>query len=71
MSDLNNLSQPDYLWGAKSIAAYLGLSERQVRYAEERRKLPIGRLGGKLYASRATLDKFLAAQLPMMEAAHG
>ncbi|HCR65612.1 MAG TPA: hypothetical protein DIW38_03745 [Oceanicaulis sp.] len=49
----------DYLWGAKAIAEYLGLSERQVRYAEERGELPIGRSCGKLFASKRLLDGHL------------
>lgn len=52
-------SDSDYLWGAKAIAEHLGLSERQVRYAEERGELPIGRSCGKLFASKRLLDGHL------------
>lgn len=52
-------SDSDYLWGAKAIAEYLGLTERQVRYAEERGELPIGRSCGRLFASRRILDGYL------------
>lgn len=52
-------SDSDYLWGAKAIAEYLGLTERQVRYAEERGELPIGRSGGKLFTKKQILDDHL------------
>lgn len=69
MSEINTLSQTDYLWGADAIANYLGLTERQVRYREEQNLMPIGRLGnGSLYASKTALDAFLKSGLPAMEA---
>ena len=52
-------SDSDHMWGAKNIAQHLGLTERQVRYAEQRRQLPIGRVGGRLYASRRKIDEYL------------
>lgn len=63
MGDGQSLSDPDYLWGAEAIARCLGLTERQVFHHAERRTLPIGKVGNRLFARRSKLDAFLDAQI--------
>jgi len=47
----------DLLIGAPAIAAELGCSQRQVYYFVETKRLPIGKFGKKLIASRAKLRR--------------
>jgi hypothetical protein len=47
----------DLLIGASAIAAELGCSTRQIYYFAETQKLPIGRFGKNLIASRAKLRR--------------
>jgi hypothetical protein len=47
----------DLLIGAPAIAAELGCSKRQVYYFVEMKKLPIGKFGKNLIASRAKLRR--------------
>ena len=63
MSELEQAKQQadrladDLLIGAPAIAAELGCSERQVYYFVETKKLPIGKFGKNLIASRAKLRR--------------
>ncbi len=63
MGDGQSLPDPDYLWGAEAIARCLGLTERQVFHHAERRTLPIGKVGNRLFARRSKLDAFLDSQI--------
>ena len=47
----------DLIFGARAIAAELGLKPHRVYYLASRKKLPIGRLGKNLIASRAKLQR--------------
>lgn len=47
------------IWGAENIARELGLSPRQVRYMAERGRLPIGKVGTRLFAQRERLLEHL------------
>jgi hypothetical protein len=47
----------DLLIGWRQIAAELGCSRRQVYYLVETQKLPIGKFGKSLIASRAKLRR--------------
>ena len=47
------------IWGAKDIARALGLEPRQVRYMAERGRLPIGKVGNRLFARRERLLEHL------------
>jgi hypothetical protein len=56
----------DLLWGAKAIASYLGLEERQAFYIAESGCLPIMRVGRKLVASKSALARhFGVSNLPL------
>jgi hypothetical protein len=48
----------DLLLGARAIADELGLDEHAVYYLAKMKRLPIGKLGKNLIASRATLRRF-------------
>ena len=50
--------QGDLLYGAKAIAAYLGVRERQARHLIEH-GLPHFKLGAIVVARRGTLDAWL------------
>ena len=43
------------IWGADAIARALGLTPRQVRYMADRGRLPIGKVGNRLFAQRERL----------------
>jgi hypothetical protein len=47
----------DLLNGATEIAEFLGTNAREVYFLAKTRRLPIGRLGRKLIASRAQLRR--------------
>jgi hypothetical protein len=47
----------DLLNGAREIAEFLGTNEREVYHLAKTKRLPIGRLGKKLIASRAQLRR--------------
>ena len=51
----------DVLIGAAAIAAFLGVEPKTVYYLRRSKKLPIGKLGGELIASRRKLERALAA----------
>jgi hypothetical protein len=51
----------DLLVGAAAIAAFLGVKEKHVYYAARTKRLPIGKLGKNLVASRRKLTRALAA----------
>jgi hypothetical protein len=51
----------DLLIGAEAIAAELGVDAHTVYYFHRKRKLPIGKLGKNLIASRRKLQRALAA----------
>lgn len=63
LGDGQTLPDPDYLWGAEAIARCLGLTERQVFHHAERRTLPIGKVGNRLFARRSKLSAFLDEQI--------
>ena len=47
----------DLLSGAREIAEFLGVNEREVYHLAKTKRLPIGRLGKKLIASRSQLRR--------------
>jgi hypothetical protein len=51
----------DLLIGASAIAEYLGMSEEAVYHLRRTKRLPIGKLGGNLIASRRKLTRAIAA----------
>lgn len=54
----------DLLWGAKSIAAFLGVSIDRVYYEIRMKRLPIKKLGAKtVVASRRQLQRAITATL--------
>lgn len=55
----NDRSEADVVWGAEQIARLLGLSKRQIYHLVDTGRLPIGKLGGRLFAKRSTLSAFL------------
>jgi hypothetical protein len=53
----------DLLWGADSIARFIGRPLRQVYYLVESKQLPVRRLGAKtLVASKSELKAFLTGE---------
>jgi len=51
----------DMLKGARQIGAYIGESESAVYYIFKKQKLPIGKYGKELIASKSKLDRALRA----------
>lgn len=59
MTTHTETQQADLLWGAQTIARFLGLTKRQVYYALESGSLPIRKIGGRLCARRSSLLAFI------------
>ncbi len=53
----------DLLQGAKSAARYSGLTERTIYHLVEKERLPVVRLGSRLYFRKSELEKALTAQV--------
>ena len=51
----------DLINGVAAIAEYLGMRPRRVHYLKDHGHLPLFRLGGRICATRASLDAHLAA----------
>ena len=51
----------DLVWGASGIAADLGLPIRKVIHLIDREILPVGKIGGRVVASRKKLRAFIEA----------
>lgn len=51
----------DMLHGADEIAAFLGISKAQVYHAARLKRLPIGKYGWNLIASKRKLQRAFAA----------
>lgn len=49
----------DLLSGAREIAAYMRMSERRVRYLDERKLLPVFWIGKRMMARKSTLKAYL------------
>lgn len=47
----------DLLWGAEAIGHYIGQSKRRIYHDAELKRLPIGRSGATLVASRKALKE--------------
>jgi hypothetical protein len=45
----------DLIWGVKDVAAFIGQTERQAFYLVATGQIPIGKVGGRIVASRAAL----------------
>jgi excisionase family DNA binding protein len=54
-------NNPDFFRSAKSVAQFLGLSERSVRRMLKNHSLPYTKLGGALLVRRADLEETIAA----------
>lgn len=52
----------DILKGSKSIAAFLGFSERTVRAQAEYGRLPVFKIGAAICARKSTLLSWIAEQ---------
>lgn len=50
----------DALYGAEQIAEFLGVTEQAVYYLAHKKRIPVGKLGRTLIASRRTLKQALA-----------
>ena len=48
----------DLIWGAKSIARALGVTERAAYHMLERREIPARQVGQRWVASRKALEQF-------------
>jgi hypothetical protein len=49
----------DLMIGAEPIAAWLGVSARQLFYMHETKKLPLFKIGGRLAGRKSTLMQFI------------
>ena len=63
MTDPPRLDRPadDLLIGAPAIAAFVGVSAKAVYHLARTKKLPIGKLGKNLIASKRKLERALAS----------
>ena len=52
----------DLLYGAEAIGREIGLSEREIFYAAEKKNLPIRKMGSRLVASRRQLRAHLLGE---------
>jgi hypothetical protein len=59
-SDISDSLGADLLVGAKAIAAFTGLPARKVYWFAETQKIPTGRLGSVLIASKKALREHFA-----------
>jgi hypothetical protein len=59
MMSLNTGESLDTLWGARAIASYVGLSDRQAYYLLETGQLPGRKIGDRWVASREGLRRHL------------
>jgi hypothetical protein len=50
----------DLLIGATALSAWLGVSERQVFYMNEKKQLPLFKIAGKLAGRKSTLTEHVA-----------
>jgi hypothetical protein len=55
--DTDDKLADDLLIGAPAIANYLGVKETAVYHLHKKKRLPIGKLGKNLIASRRKLDR--------------
>lgn len=60
--DNDNFPTADLLFGAKAIADFLGINQRQTYRLVYDGVLPSFKLGGTVAARRSTLTKWLVAQ---------
>jgi excisionase family DNA binding protein len=51
---------PDLLYGAKAIAQYLGVTDRQAEHMIETKRIPYGKIGRRVVSSRSRLDAYQA-----------
>ena len=51
----------DLINGARGAAAYTGLSERTIYHLVESKRLPVTRLGTRLYFRKSELDRVFQA----------
>lgn len=52
----------DLLYGVPAMAAYLGLSEKQLRHRIEAGSIPSFKIGGTVCARRSSINEWLAEQ---------
>jgi len=45
----------DLIWGVSALARELGKTERQAFHLVETKQIPVGKIGGRIVASRAKL----------------
>jgi hypothetical protein len=53
----------DILWGLANIAVFLNLTLRQVEHRIKRGHLPVAKNGGKTFAFKSALRKYLSELL--------
>jgi hypothetical protein len=61
---------PDLLYGAKKIAAHLGMTEKQLYPRIYAGLIPVFKIGATICSRRSTLDKWLADEEAAAMAKH-
>ncbi|WP_404404497.1 DNA-binding protein [Pelagibacterium halotolerans] len=59
MEDSHYELSDDLIYGAEAIAAFLGMSRRQVYHAAEQDHLPVFRIGSTICCRKSTLMTFI------------
>ena len=59
LDNSNNMQEADFLYGANAIAAFLDMKPRQVHHLRETGQLPLGKIGGRLFALKSQLRNFM------------
>jgi excisionase family DNA binding protein len=60
MKPMSDTTAPDLLYGAKAIAQYLGVTDRQAEHMIETKRIPYGKIGRRVVSSRSRLDAYQA-----------
>jgi excisionase family DNA binding protein len=53
----------DLIAGAKGAAGYSGLTERTIYHLVETKRLPVTKMGGRLYFRKSELEKAFSAEV--------
>ncbi|WP_417794228.1 hypothetical protein [Terasakiella pusilla] len=53
------MKEVDFLYGAKAIGEYMGMTSRSVYHAAETGLLPICKVGNRLFARKSTLIAYV------------
>jgi excisionase family DNA binding protein len=63
MTTNDTSEKPDFLYGADEIAAELGVTPKIVYHMIAERRIPFGKIGRKVYATRSALDQWRSARM--------